>query len=221
MASSGTPRNQLYAKIIDKGATEQKFLEGAAPEPSAAAPDADKVYKIAAEGNFPSKGNPKAKVVIQQFSDFQCPFCTRVEPTVKQIVDTYGDKVKIIWRNYPLPFHANAMPAAEAASEVFAQGGSDKFWKYHGILFEHQQALSRADLEKYAEEVGGINMAKFKTALDTNKHKASVQADMDAVEKAGARIGTPSFFINGKLLQGAQPFDAFKTEIDKALAAAK
>jgi protein-disulfide isomerase len=157
--------------------------------------------------------------VIQQFSDFQCPFCTRVEPTVKQIEEQYGDKVKIIWRNYPLPFHANAMPAAEAASEVFAQGGADKFWKYHGILFQNQQALTRADLEKYAEQVGGINMAKFKTALDTNKHKASVQADMDAVEKAGARIGTPSFFINGKLLQGAQPFDAFKTEIDKALAA--
>jgi protein-disulfide isomerase len=219
LASSGTPRNQLYAKIIEKGATEQKFLEGAAPEPSAAAPDADKVYKIAADGSFPSKGNAKAKVVIQQFSDFQCPFCTRVEPTVKQIEDTYGDKVKIVWRNYPLPFHANAMPAAEAASEVFAQGGADKFWKYHGILFQNQQALSRADLEKYAEQVGGINMAKFKTALDTNKHKAAVQADMDAVEKAGARIGTPSFFINGKLLQGAQPFDAFKTEIDKALAA--
>jgi protein-disulfide isomerase len=219
LVSSGTPRNQLYAKIIEKGASEQKFLEGAAPEAAAAAPDADKVYKISAEGNFPSKGNPKAKVVIQQFSDFQCPFCTRVEPTVKQIEEKYGDKVKIIWRNYPLPFHANAMPAAEASAEVFAQGGADKFWKYHGILFQNQQALSRADLEKYAEQVGGINMAKFKTALDTNKHKASVQADMDAVEKAGARIGTPSFFINGKLLQGAQPFDAFKTEIDKALAA--
>jgi len=219
LVASGTPKGQLYAKIIEKGATEQKFLEGAAPEPSAAAPDADKVYKIAADGNFPTKGNPKAKVVIQQFSDFQCPFCTRVEPTVKQIEEQYGDKVKIVWRNYPLPFHQNAMPAAEAASEVFAQGGAEKFWKYHGILFQNQQALSRADLEKYAEQVGGINMAKFKTALDTNKHKAAVQADMDAVEKAGARIGTPSFFINGKLLQGAQPFDAFKTEIDKALAA--
>jgi protein-disulfide isomerase len=221
LAASGTPKSQLYAKIIEKGATEQKFAEGGAEPAAAAAPDADKVYTIASAGNFPSKGNPKAKVVIQQFSDFQCPFCSRVEPTVKQIVDTYGDKVKIVWRNYPLPFHQNAMPAAEASAEVYSQGGADKFWKYHAILFENQQALSRADLEKYAEQVGGINMAKFKTALDTNKHKAEVQADLDAVEKSGARIGTPSFFINGKLLQGAQPFDAFKTEIDKALAAAK
>jgi protein-disulfide isomerase len=111
------------------------------------------------------------------------------------------------------------MPAAEAAREVFLQGGNEKFWKYHGILFANQQALSRADLEKYAEQVGGINMAKFKAALDSNKNKAAVQADMDAVDKAGARIGTPSFFINGKLLQGAQPFDAFKAAIDDALKA--
>lgn len=221
LASSGTPRAQLYAKITEKGATEQKFIDtpGGGDAAGAAEPDADKVYKIASEGNFPAKGGAKAKVLIQQFSDFQCPFCSRVEPTVKQVMDTYGDKVKIVWRNYPLPFHQNAMPAAEAAAEVFAQGGSDKFWKFHGIMFENQQALSRADLEKYAEQVGGINMAKFKTALDTNKHKAEVQADLDAVEKSGARIGTPSFFINGKLLQGAQPFDAFKTAIDKALAA--
>jgi protein-disulfide isomerase len=222
MASSGTAKNQLYAKIIASGATEQKFIDAPGGGDAAGGePDANKIYKIAAEGNFPVKGGPKAKVLIQQFSDFQCPFCSRVEPTVKQVMDTYGDKVKFVWRNYPLPFHQNAMPAAEAAAEVFAQGGSDKFWKYHGIMFENQQALSRADLEKYAEQVGGINMAKFKTALDTNKHKAEVQADIDAVEKSGARIGTPSFFINGKLLQGAQPFDAFKTEIDKAIAAAK
>jgi protein-disulfide isomerase len=113
------------------------------------------------------------------------------------------------------------MPAAQAAAEVFAQGGSEKFWKFHELLFANQQALTRPDLEKYAEQVGGINMAKFKAALDSDKHKAAVQADIDAVEKSGARIGTPSFFINGKLLQGAQPFDAFKPAIDQALAAAK
>jgi protein-disulfide isomerase len=140
---------------------------------------------------------------------------------VKQVMEQYGSKVKIVWRNYPLPFHQNAMPAAEAAEEVFAQGGTEKFWKFHELLFSNQQALTRADLEKYAEQIGGINMAKFKAALDTNKNKATVQGDIDAVEKSGARIGTPSFFINGKLLQGAQPFDAFKSAIDKALADAK
>jgi protein-disulfide isomerase len=222
LVASGTSRSQVYAKVTENGATEQKMIDAPnAPAPAAAEPDDNKVYEIASAGKYPVKGNASAKVVIQQFSDFQCPFCSRVEPTVKQVLDTYGSKVKVVWRNYPLPFHQNAMPAAEAATEVFQQGGAEKFWKYHELMFSNQQALSRADLEKYAEQVGGINMAKFKSALDTNKNKALVQADMDAVDKAGARIGTPSFFINGKLLQGAQPFDAFKSAIDKALAEAK
>jgi protein-disulfide isomerase len=137
---------------------------------------------------------------------------------VKQVIDEYGDKVQIVWRNYPLPFHDKAFKAAEAALEVHAQGGDEKFWKYHDILFENQRALSPEELIKYAEQVGGINTQKLKAALDTDKHKAAVQADMDAVQKAGARIGTPSFFINGKLLQGAQPYPAFKSAIDAALA---
>jgi protein-disulfide isomerase len=222
MVAKGTPKGQLYEKIIANGATAAKFIEGAGGDkPAAAAPDANKVYQIAAPARAPSKGKKNAKVVIHEFSEFQCPFCTRVLPTVKQVIDEYGDKVQIVWRNYPLPFHDKAFKAAEASLEVFEQGGDDKFWKYHDILFENQKALEPENLIKYAEQVGGINTAKLKTALDTDKHKAAVQADMDAITKAGARIGTPSFFINGKLLQGAQPFPAFKEAIDKALAEAK
>ncbi len=223
MVAAGTPKGQLYAKIIENGATEPKFIDAPnAPSPAAQPePSADKVYQIPVAAKSPVKGAANAKVTIYQFSDFQCPFCSRVEPTVKQVMDTYAGKVKFIWRNYPLPFHQNAMPAAEAAWEVFEQGGSDKFWKMHELMFSNQQALSREDLEKYAGQVGGINMAKLKAALDTNKHKATIQADIDAVTKAGAQIGTPSFFINGKLLQGAQPFEAFKAAIDKAIAEAK
>jgi protein-disulfide isomerase len=223
LVEAGTPKAKLYEKIIEDGATEPKFVDGPAAAAPAARqePDANKVYAIAAPGKSPTKGNPNAKVTIYQYSDYQCPFCTRVEPTVKQVIDTYGSKVKVVWRDYPLPFHKDAFPAAEAAEEVFQQGGNEKFWQYHEVLFQNQRALSRADLEKYAEQVGGINMAKFKAALDSGKHKATVQSDMDSVEKAGARIGTPSFFINGKLLQGAQPFDAFKTAIDAAIAEAK
>jgi protein-disulfide isomerase len=140
-----------------------------------------------------------------------------VGPTLKQVLDEYGDKVQIVWRNYPLPFHQNAELAAEASLEVHAQAGADKFWKFHDVLFENQRALGREDLEKYAQQVGGIDMKRFKKALDNRTHKPKVQADMEAVQKAGARIGTPSFFINGRLLQGAQPFPAFKAAIDKAL----
>ena len=222
MVEAGTPKAQVYEKIIASGATAPKFVDGpSAPAPAAAAPDADKVYAIPAAPNAPTKGKKGAKVVIQEFSDFQCPFCSRVLPTVKQIEQEYGDKVQIVWRNYPLPFHQDAGPAAEAAMEVFTQGGSEKFWAMHDKLFENQRALGRADLEKYAQEIGGINMAKFKAALDNGTHKATIKADQDAITKAGARIGTPSFFINGKLLQGAQPFPAFKAAIDKALAEAK
>jgi protein-disulfide isomerase len=222
MVAKGTAKSALYEKIIANGATAPKFIEGAGGDaPAAAAPDANKVYQIPAAANAPTKGKKGAKVVIQEFSEFQCPFCSRVLPTTKQVMDEYGDKVQIVWRNYPLPFHDKAFKAAEASQEVFEQGGSDKFWKYHDILFENQKALEVENLIKYAEQVGGINTAKLKTALETDKHKATVQADLDAITKSGARIGTPSFFINGKLLQGAQPFPAFKAAIDAALAEAK
>ncbi len=227
LVAQGTPKAQVYEKLTENGASEPKFIEvpGAAPgaQPAAAPadPDANKVYAIAASPKSPYKGSPRAKVVIHEFSEFQCPFCSRVLPTLKQVEQEYGDKVQIVWRNFPLPFHDKAFKASEAAMEVFEQGGSEKFWKYHDLLFENQRALEPENLVKYAEQVGGINAGRLKAALDGDKHKAAVQADMDAVTKSGARIGTPSFFINGKLLQGAQPYPAFKAAIDAALAEAK
>ena len=131
----------------------------------------------------------------------------------------YGDRVQFIWRDFPLPFHNNAMPAAEAAAEVMAQGGDAKFWAFHNLLFTNQQTIARADLERFAAQVGGINMARFTAALDNHTHKAAIEADIAAVTAAGAQIGTPSFFINGRLLQGAQPYEQFKAAIDRALAA--
>ncbi len=211
LVKKGTPRAKVYAETIKNGETGPKAA------PAKAAPDANKVYDIPVPKKAPRKGAAKAKVVIQEFSDFQCPFCSRVNPTVAQVMKEYGDKVQIIWRDYPLPFHKDAQPAAQAAREVFEQKGDKAFWAYHDLLFANQKALNRANLEKFAEQVGGINMKAFKAALDSGKHKAGVDADMAAVTKAGARIGTPSFFINGKLLQGAQPYAAFKVAIDEAL----
>jgi len=211
LVAKGTPRAKVYETTIANGETGPKTA------PAAAAPDANKIYDIPLPKKAPTKGAANAKVVIQEFSDFQCPFCSRVNPTVAQVLKEYGDKVKIVWRDYPLPFHKDAQPAAQAAREVFLQKGDKAFWAYHDLLFQNQKALSRANLEKFAEQVGGIDMKAFKAALDSGKHKASVDADVAAVAKAGARIGTPSFFINGKLLQGAQPYPAFKAAIDAAL----
>ena len=221
--AAGTPRARVYDALTAEGATAQVML----PAPAgAAAPDAppgedpNRVYNIPvpAATAAPSQGPANAPVVIQVFSDFQCPFCSRVEPTVHQFMEQYAGRVRMIWRNYPLPFHQNAMPAAEAASEVFHQRGAEAFWAYHDALFQNQGDLSRETIERLAQAVPGINMTAFRAALDNHTHQAEVQADIAAVTTAGAQIGTPSFFINGRLVQGAQPIEAFRTAIDRAIA---
>ena len=164
----------------------------------------------------PVKGAKDALVTIVQFSDFQCPFCSRVEPTIDQVMKEYQGKVRVAWRDLPLPFHPNAMPAAIAARAAGEQG---KFWEMHDKIFADQQHLDRETYEKYARELG-LNMGKFKAALDAQKGKEAIEADAAAGGKIGAR-GTPAFFINGKFLSGAQPFEAFKAKIDEELKTAE
>jgi protein-disulfide isomerase len=164
----------------------------------------------------PFKGPENAKVVIQEFSDFQCPFCSRVNPTIEQILKEYPKEVKVVWRNMPLAFHQDAPLAAEAAHEIFVQAGNKGFWKYHEKMFANQQAIKRPDLEKYAEELGGIDLAKFKAALDNHTHKAVVDKDIEAAKQAGVS-GTPAFTVNGYFVSGAQPFPAFNKVIKLAL----
>jgi protein-disulfide isomerase len=214
----GTPRAQVYEALTRDGHTTPQVLAApAAPAPSAQAEDA--VYAIAVPENAPSRGPHGARVTIQIFSDFQCPFCARVRPTIDRLLAAHPNDVRLVWRNYPLPFHQQADLAAEAAMEVYAQGGSAAFWRYHDVLFENQRALSREDLERYAMQLGGVDMARFRRALDQRTHRASVQAEIAAVTASGARIGTPSFFINGRLLQGAQPYEAFEGAVQRALQA--
>jgi protein-disulfide isomerase len=139
-----------------------------------------------------------------------------------QIEKEYGGRVRIVWRNLPLAFHDKAQLAAEAAVEAYAQKGSAGFWKYHGELFAKQQeqgALERAGLDKLAE-AQGLNMAKFKEALDSRKHKDGVEADAKAANAAGI-TGTPAFVIGKYYLSGAQPFAQFKRLIDRALKEAR
>jgi len=214
--SRGTPRDRLYAEIIANGATSQQLV-GPAEEAGGGAAPPDPRYAIAVPPRAPSRGPADAPVTLQVFSDFQCPFCSRVWPTIDQIVDRYGHQVRVVYRDYPLPFHQRAMPASEAAREVFAQGGSDAFWRYHGLLYANQRELEDDDLVRFARQVPGIDARAVRRALADHRHRAAVQADMQAVQDAGARIGTPSTFINGRLLQGAQPLRAFTAAIDEAL----
>ena len=156
------------------------------------------------------RGAADAKVAIVAFSDFQCPFCSRVVPTMDQIEKTYGKQVRLYFRHNPLPMHHDAPLASEAAVAAEAQG---KFWEMHDKLFANQQNLKRPDLEKYAQEIG-LDMGKFKEALDTRtRARPASAATWRWPPQIGAQ-GTPNFYIDGRNLQGAQPFDEFKKVID-------
>lgn len=211
---AGTPRAGVYAATIANGVTT------APPRPSAEAPDRpapDHVYPLEVPRSAPSRGPQDAPVTIQVFSDFQCPFCQRVLPTIERLLQDYPREVRLVFRDYPLPFHQEAMPAAEAAREVFRQGGNEAFWRYHDLLFENQRTLDTDTLVRLAGEVPGVRAARVRRALTRGTHRAAVEADIRAITDAGARIGTPSFFIDGRLLQGAQPYEAFRDAVQRAL----
>jgi len=164
----------------------------------------------------PERGGAKAAVTIVEFSDYQCPFCKRGEDSAQKVFETYGDKVRIVFRDYPLPFHDRARPAAEAANCANAQG---KFWEYNKKLFANQGALSDDNLKTYAKDLG-LDTAKFDECYAKKSFSAAIDKDLADGVAAGVN-GTPAFFINGRSLSGAQPFEKFKEIIDEELAAAK
>ena len=168
----------------------------------------------------PMWGKRDALITIVQYSDFQCPYCSRVEPTMDKVKSTYGDKVRVVWKNNPLPFHQNAKPAAEAAQGVFALGGNDAFWKFHDTAFKNQGSLSADSYVKWAQEAGVKDIAAFKAGLDSHKWADKVDADLNAGKAAGVQ-GTPAFFVNGVFINGAQPFENFQKTIDQELTKAQ
>jgi protein-disulfide isomerase len=163
-------------------------------------------------GDDPSKGPATAPVTIVEFSDFQCPYCSRVVPTLKKLEERYKDKIRIVFRDLPLTIHAQAPKAAEAATCAHEQG---KFWAMHDKLFENQATLDVENLKKKATELG-LDMAAFNQCLDSGKHTAEWQKDAKDAEKYGVS-STPAFFINGRSLVGAVPEDQFVQVIDEEL----
>jgi protein-disulfide isomerase len=185
--------------------------------PAAAGAWDDSESPVPISSKDPMWGKRDAPVTIVQYSDFQCPYCSRVEPTMDQVKQTYGpDKVRIVWKNNPLPFHQNAKPAAEAAQGAFALGGNDAFWKWHDTAFKNQGALGPDSYPKWAQDAGVKDVAAYKAGLDSHKWADKVEADLNAGKAAGVQ-GTPAFFINGVFINGAQPFDNFKKTIDQEL----
>jgi protein-disulfide isomerase len=162
--------------------------------------------------NGPVKGSASAPIEVIEFADFQCPFCQAASPTVKRVLDTYGDRIRLAYRHYPLPNHQNARPAAEAAHCAHEQG---QFWAYHDKLFGDPNKLTVAELKQTAAAMG-MDAPRFNKCVDDHKYASVVEADMKAGVDAGVS-GTPAFFINGRLLSGAQPFEAVKRVIDEEL----
>jgi protein-disulfide isomerase len=159
-------------------------------------------------------GPPSARVTLVEFSDFQCPYCARATPTLKRIKEEYGDQVRIVFKHHPLPFHKDAPLASQAAIEAHAQG---KFWEFHDRLFGDVKSIKREHLEAHAQALG-LDMAQFRGALDSGVHAAKVERDAGEAQALGAS-GTPAFFVNGRFLSGAQPFESFKALIDEELGA--
>lgn len=159
-----------------------------------------------------SFGPEKAKVTVVEFSDFECPYCSRAAAVTNQVKEKYTDDVRFVFRQFPLSFHKNAHLAAEAALAAGAQG---KFWEYHDVLFANQRQLDRDSLEKYAKQVG-LDEAAFKKALDDGTYKKAVDDDIALGNKVAVR-GTPTMFINGERVQNPSDFAAVSAQIDAAL----
>lgn len=166
----------------------------------------------------PFKGNASAKVTIIAVSDFQCPYCSRAEATMSQLMAQYEGKLKYVFFNYPLSFHANAEKAAEAFECAVDQGG-DKAYALHDIMFANQSALTVSDLKGYAASISGMDTAIFNSCLDGGSKAQAVAAQVVASTARGVD-GTPTYFINGKPVVGAQPISVFQAAIDQALAQA-
>jgi len=193
------PAMTAYAEALKKEANAQILLAEYEPP------------KVDVEAKGPSRGPASAKVTIVEFSDFQCPFCQRAEVTVKEVLLTYGDKIRLVYRDFPLPNHPLAPKAAEAAHCADEQG---KYWEMHERLFSSGK-LEVPDLKQHAKELG-LDAGKFDQCLDSGAKAAVVEANRAAGSKAGVN-GTPAFFINGRILSGAQPLSEFKKVIDREL----
>lgn len=158
------------------------------------------------------KGNKDAAVTIVTFSDYQCPFCTRAEAVVDEVMKKYDGKVKLIFRDFPLEFHNNAKGAAQASECAEEQG---KFWEMHKAMFADQNKLDKDSLVATAGTIG-LNTESFKSCLESGKYAAEVDKDMAEGKEYGV-TGTPAFFINGIMIEGAQPLEEFSRVIDAEL----
>jgi protein-disulfide isomerase len=168
---------------------------------------------IEVPAHSPRRGPDSARVTLVEFGDFQCPACGAVEPTVKGVLATYPNDVALVFVNLPLSIHANALGAAEAFLAAARQGQA---WEMHDQMFAHQQALSDADLDQYAQVIG-LDLVQFDADRSSPEIADEVAQD-EALAASWAVYATPSFYIDGYWIVGSQPFSAFQQVINLVLA---
>ena len=169
--------------------------------------DYNKVHNLPL-GTSAIKGNKNAPVTIVEFSDFQCPYCARVQPTLKQVLKAYPDEVKLVYKDFPLSFHQQAKNAAKAARAAGEQG---KYWEMHDLIFEKYSSLTVEMFREFAAKLN-LDMNRFASDFSSNKYDNLIQQDMNLGRKAGV-AGTPTLFMNGKRMK-SRSFVDFKTAID-------
>ena len=225
IAASGVAPKDVYARIMEKAATSPVFVGGGAARAGAGAPAAapaaapgtpptpsTKAAKVQLRSDDPARGPAGAKLTFVLFSDFQCPFCARVEPIVKQVEQTYPGAVRVVWKHQPLPasMHPQARPAAEAAEAAREQG---KFWEMHDRLFASQRTLG-AELYTAAAREIGLDLARFERAVAGHAGSARIDEDQKQAQAVGA-TATPTFFVNCRRIEGAYPFDSIKPILEE------
>jgi protein-disulfide isomerase len=166
----------------------------------------------------PSRGPNDARVVVQVFSDFECPFCSRVHPVLRKLEQIYPGQIRITWRNFPLASHPHSRLAARASLEAFAQGGANAFWRLHDRIFDTEQC-DEAMLIRHAEELR-LDMAKFKQSLNEKTHDPAIDRDIAAGLSAGV-LATPTVLVNQYQLTGTYPLVAYRAVVEKALSEAR
>jgi protein-disulfide isomerase len=179
-----------------------------AQQPPANEGDFSKVSPITDEDYI--RGDVNAPITLIEYSDFECPFCAKLIPTVDQLLDEYDGQVRLVYRHFPLSsIHPNAQKAAEAAECAGEQG---KFWEMHDLLFANQQALTVTNLKAYAGQLK-LNQGQFDSCLDTSKYASKVNAQAQEAQAAGI-TGTPGTFVNDQLVKGAFPYTTFQQIVE-------
>jgi protein-disulfide isomerase len=201
-------QKEILAKTTTIQENQEKILKFLQPRKPAV--DYNKVHNIPT-GNSPTRGNKNAPVTIVEFSDFQCPYCAGLQPTLKEVLKAYPKEVKLVYKHFPLSFHKQARNAVKAS---LAAGEQGKFWEMHDVIFENYNKLSEEKFKEFAAQLG-LNVKQFMADYNSNKYDQQIQQDIGIANNVGVR-GTPTFFVNGKRM-GRRSFNDFKETIDKIL----